>query len=145
MSKDPYKILGVPKDASREEIESAFRKLARKYHPDLNKAPDARKKYEEIVWAYNQVKNDRVFDIDLKTNIFFEDFEVDTERVTNLLSQVLKAFGVKAEKFVVKFKCPVCGREWEEESLVEVDGVVEEICENCLRTSTFQSQGVPFR
>lgn len=141
MNRDPYEILGVPKDASREEIESAFRRLARKYHPDLNKAPDARKKYEEIVWAYNQVKNGQVFDIDLKTNIFFEDFEVDTERVTNLLSQVLKAFGVKAGRFVVKFKCPVCGREWEEESLVEVDGVVEEICENCLKTST---KGKPF-
>ena len=141
MNRDPYEILGVPRNASREEIESAFRKLARKYHPDLNKAPDARKKYEEIVWAYNQVKNGQVFDIDLKTNIFFEDFEVDTERVTNLLSQVLKAFGVKAGRFVVKFKCPVCGREWEEESLVEVDGVVEEICGNCIKTSI---KGKPF-
>ena len=39
--KDYYKILGVSKDASAEEIKKAFRKLARKYHPDISKEPDA--------------------------------------------------------------------------------------------------------
>jgi curved DNA-binding protein len=39
--KDCYRILGVPKDASAEDIKRARRKLARKYHPDRSKEPDA--------------------------------------------------------------------------------------------------------
>jgi len=39
---DPYKILDVSSNATRGEIEKAFGRLARKYHPDLNKSPDAR-------------------------------------------------------------------------------------------------------
>jgi len=48
MSKDYYKILGVSKDASKQEIKKAFKSLAKKYHPDLNKDPDAAEKFKEI-------------------------------------------------------------------------------------------------
>lgn len=48
MSKDYYKILGVSKDAPKEEIKKAYKKLAKKYHPDLNKAKDAADKFKEI-------------------------------------------------------------------------------------------------
>ncbi|KIO96584.1 Chaperone protein DnaJ [Levilactobacillus brevis] len=37
---DLYGVLGVAKDASQDEIKKAYRKLSKKYHPDLNKAPD---------------------------------------------------------------------------------------------------------
>ncbi len=49
---DYYEILGVSRNASNEELKSAFRTLARKYHPDVNKEPDAEEKFKEINEAY---------------------------------------------------------------------------------------------
>ena len=51
-SKDYYEILGVSKDASEDEIKSAYRRLAKKYHPDLNKTEEAASKFKEINEAY---------------------------------------------------------------------------------------------
>jgi len=50
--KDYYEVLGVSKDASDAEIKSAFRKLAKKYHPDVSKEPDAEAKFKEAQEAY---------------------------------------------------------------------------------------------
>jgi len=50
--KDYYKVLGVSKDADEKQIKAAFRKLARKYHPDVNKDADATVKFKEINEAY---------------------------------------------------------------------------------------------
>ena len=132
--KDPYEILGVPRNASREEIEEAFRRLARKYHPDVNKDPEARKKFEEIVWAYNQIKDGKSPDFSgfLEIDFDFKVPEVDVEKVYDVVSKALEVFGVKTGKFKVKFRCPLCGREWEEDTLVEVSEVVEEICNTCV-------------
>jgi curved DNA-binding protein len=55
--KDYYKTLGVPKTASAEEIKKAFRKLARQHHPDVNKKPEAEKRFKEINEA-NEVLSD---------------------------------------------------------------------------------------
>ncbi len=52
MAKDYYSILGVGKDASEDEIKSAYRRQAKKYHPDLNKTPEAAEKFKEINEAY---------------------------------------------------------------------------------------------
>lgn len=50
--KDYYEILGVKRDASEAEIKSAYRKLARKYHPDVNKTKEAESKFKDINEAY---------------------------------------------------------------------------------------------
>ncbi len=50
--KDYYKILGVERDATEAKIKSAYRKLARQYHPDVNKSPDAVQKFKDINEAY---------------------------------------------------------------------------------------------
>ena len=50
--KDYYEVLGVSKTASQDEIKSAFRHLAKKYHPDVSKEPDAEAKFKEIQEAY---------------------------------------------------------------------------------------------
>jgi len=55
--KDYYKIMGVPQDAAEKDIKMAYRRLARKYHPDLNKEADAEEKFKELGEAYEVLKD----------------------------------------------------------------------------------------
>ncbi|HEX4955313.1 MAG TPA: J domain-containing protein [Thermoanaerobaculia bacterium] len=55
--KDYYAALGVARDASQEEIQKAYRKLARKVHPDVNQTPEAEEKFKEIGEAYEVLKD----------------------------------------------------------------------------------------
>ncbi|GII80121.1 molecular chaperone DnaJ [Sphaerisporangium rufum] len=50
---DYYQVLGVPRTASQEEIQRAYRKLARKYHPDVNKDPAAEERFKDVSEAYD--------------------------------------------------------------------------------------------
>ena len=52
-NKDYYEVLGVKRDASAEEIRKAYRRLARKYHPDVNKSADAETRFAEVQEAYD--------------------------------------------------------------------------------------------
>ena len=58
-NKDYYATLGVNKDASADEIKKAYRTLAKKYHPDLNKEPGAEQKFKEIQEAYDVLSDDQ--------------------------------------------------------------------------------------
>jgi len=57
--RDYYDILGVPRGAPPEDIKSAFRRLARQYHPDVNKAPDAEERFKEINEAFAVLSDDQ--------------------------------------------------------------------------------------
>ena len=58
MIDDPYQVLGVSRDASDDEIKKAYRRLAKKYHPDVNPGDtEAARKMQEINAAYEQIKN----------------------------------------------------------------------------------------
>lgn len=55
--KDYYKIMGLDRDATQDQIKRAYRKLARKYHPDVSKEPGAQQKFQEMQEAYEVLKD----------------------------------------------------------------------------------------
>ena len=57
--RDYYEILDVQRDANPEQIKSAFRRLARKYHPDVNDSPDAEERFKELNEAYAVLSDDQ--------------------------------------------------------------------------------------
>ncbi len=63
MGKDYYRILGIEKGASDEEIKKAYRKQALKFHPDKNKSAGAEDKFKEIAEAYDVLSDAKKKDI----------------------------------------------------------------------------------
>ena len=59
LGSDPYEVLGVPRDASDDEIAQARRRLSREYHPDVNPAPDAAARFDEVQRAYRLLSGAR--------------------------------------------------------------------------------------
>ncbi len=55
--KDYYEVMGVPREATADEIKRAYRQLARKYHPDVNKSADAEARFKELGEAYEVLKD----------------------------------------------------------------------------------------
>jgi len=88
--KDYYTVLGIPREASPDAIRTAYRKLAKQYHPDVNKAPDAEERFKEINEAYAVLSDEErraaydryghagldgmSFDFDFGLNDIFEEF-----------------------------------------------------------------------
>lgn len=66
MGKNYYKVLGIEKNATEEEVKKAYRKMALKYHPDKNKATDAEEKFKQISEAYEVLSDPnkrRIYDL----------------------------------------------------------------------------------
>ncbi|HMN28133.1 MAG TPA: DnaJ domain-containing protein [Caldilineaceae bacterium] len=57
--RDYYEVLGVDRNADKETLKRSFRKLAQKYHPDVNKAPDAEAVFKELNEAYQVLSDDQ--------------------------------------------------------------------------------------
>ena len=60
MNSDPYAVLGLAPGASDDEVKAAYKRLAKKYHPDLNPSPEAEERMKEFNAAYDQIINHRV-------------------------------------------------------------------------------------
>lgn len=56
--RDYYEVLGVPRTATADEIRNAYRKLARQFHPDVNKSPEAPKRFTEVQEAYDTLSDE---------------------------------------------------------------------------------------
>ncbi|MEW2424055.1 J domain-containing protein [Streptomyces nigra] len=74
MAQDFYEVLGVSRTASQDEIQQAYRKLARKYHPDVNKDPGAEERFKDLNEAYSVLS-------DPKTRARYDRFGEDYRRV----------------------------------------------------------------
>ncbi|MFC9433787.1 DnaJ C-terminal domain-containing protein [Nocardia sp. NPDC057030] len=74
MARDYYEILGVPRDADKDQIQQAYRKLARRYHPDVNADPAAEDRFKEVSEAYEVLS-------DPATRSRYDRFGADFRRV----------------------------------------------------------------
>lgn len=63
MGKDYYRVLGITKAATDEEIKKAYRKMALRYHPDKNKAAGSEEKFKEVAEAYEVLSDKKKRDI----------------------------------------------------------------------------------
>lgn len=99
MSDSLYETLGVNKNASADEIKKAYRRLARKYHPDINKEPEAEAKFKEINGAYEILSDEnkrKQYDMH-GDSMFggqnFEDFARNTQSMGDLNEILRNIFG----------------------------------------------------
>ncbi|SBW18171.1 DnaJ C-terminal domain-containing protein [Protofrankia symbiont of Coriaria ruscifolia] len=74
MARDYYEVLGVGRDASAEEVQQAYRRLARRYHPDVNSDPAAEERFKEVGEAYHVLS-------DPKTRARYDRFGDDFRRI----------------------------------------------------------------
>lgn len=92
--KDYHKILGLDRDAGPEQIKQAYRSMAKKYHPDINPAPDAHERFIEITEAYEILMNR-----DLYAYYIHRSQKTDTEFMRARYEQARKEAKESAERY----------------------------------------------
>ncbi len=103
--KDYYQILGVSRNATQEEIKEAYRKLALKYHPDVNKSKEAEEKFKEITEAYAVLSDEekrRKYDMYGEEGIHAEYSEEDLFRNINF-DDIFRGFGFNFDDIFKNF------------------------------------------
>ncbi|HXF85055.1 MAG TPA: molecular chaperone DnaJ [Anaerolineales bacterium] len=143
-NRDYYDILGVGRNASDDEIKAAFRRLARQYHPDVNKSPDAEEKFKEINEAYGvlsdkekRARYDRFGRAGLGNMEGFHDYTVD---FSDLFEEIFGGFGFSTGRS--SRRTPRRGRDLQmrltltfEEAIFGVEKEIEfqrdEVCSRC--------------
>lgn len=88
--RDPYEVLGVAKTATPDDVKKAYRRLAMRYHPDRNSAPDAKDRFAEIQNAYDRISNPEKFAQQQGGfgGGFGGGFEVDPNEINDLFSSM---------------------------------------------------------
>ena len=107
--RDYYEVLGIDKNASEDEIKKAYRKLAKKYHPDVNKAKDAEEKFKEVNEAYEVLSDPQkkqIYDnyghAGLEGNMgssfdgFTSDFSGDFGGLDDIFENIMGGFGFRS-------------------------------------------------
>lgn len=69
ISRDPYKILGIPVFATKEEIKKAYRSMSSKWHPDVCNAPNAAEMFMNINWAYTELTKGNMATTEVKRTV----------------------------------------------------------------------------
>ena len=91
--KDPYEVLGLKRGASKDEVKSAYRTLAKKYHPDMNVnnplADLAEEKFKEIQWAYDEIMNGRTSNSSYQSNSGYNNYGSNSDNNFYLVRQYI--------------------------------------------------------
>lgn len=147
--RDYYEVLGVPRNASGDDLKSAFRRLARQYHPDINKSSDAEEKFKEINEAYAVLSDeqkraayDRYGHAGVRGPNGAPDFTVDFSNFTDIFSDLFGFGGFGRTSSSRQRNAPRRGADLQyrldltfEESIFGVDKEIEitrdEACPTC--------------